>query len=780
MDHFGHHRRPRVEDRRLLTGLGRFTDDIGAERPLHMVMLRSAHAHAAIHGIDTTTAAAMPGVRAIVTGADVLAAGLGAIPCVSLPRGADGRLHQVIEPPQLLLATDRVRHVGEAIAAVVAETAAQARDAAEAILLDEEPLPAVTDTAAALAPDAPQLWPQAPGNLCYTFDIGDEAAVAAAMSAAHHVTRITVVNQRISANPIEPRAALGQWDPSSRRYHLTAPLQTPHQIRNILATRVLKIPERDLRVTSPDVGGGFGMKGVLFREYGLVLWLARRLGRPVRWTATRSESLLADEHARDNVTDGVLALDRDGRFLALSVQTIAAIGAQVGFRGAHSPVNNLGSLAGVYTTPAIHARVRAVFTNTAPTAPYRGAGRPEATYLLERLIDRAAGELGIDRIDLRRRNLIPASAMPYRTGLLFTYDTGDFAAGMDMALTAADWAGFPARRAESAACGKRRGIALINAIEQAGGPIGTPLEERADIRFDAEGGVTLLVGTNSNGQGHETIFAQMLADRLGMDRDQVRVVQGDTDLVPFGRGTFGSRSAAAAGSSIAIGADRVIAKGRAIAAHLLEAAEADIDFDAGRFAIAGTDRGLSLTDVLRASLTPGRLPPGMEAGLDEAVAHATAAPTYPNGAHVCEVEVDPETGQVAILRYLVADDVGTVVDHTMLAGQVHGGVAQGIGQALGEHLLYDPEGGQNLTASFMDYAIPRAADLPAFEMLDNPHPSTANRLGVKGGGEAGTIGAPPAIINAILDALGVGELDMPATPARIWSALNPAARSAAG
>ncbi len=774
MEKFGGHRQGRVEDRRLLTGLGRFTDDLAPPGALHMVVLRSPHAHAVIRAIDTTAARAMPGVRAVVTAEDVAAAGLGCIPCVSRPRLKDGRAHPIIEPRFALLAEGRARYVGDAVAAVVAMTAQQAKDAAEAVEVDYDPLPAAADTGAAVLADAAQIWPEAPGNLCFTFELGDEAALQAAVARAHHVTRLRLVNQRVSANPMEPRAAIGIWDAAEGRYHLISPLQTPHQIRAVLATAVLRVPERALRVTSPDVGGGFGMKGALFREQALVLWLAKTLGAPVRWTAERGESLLADEHARDNVTEALLALDIDGKFLAIGVRTVAAVGAYVGLRGAHSMVNNLGSLSATYTTPVIHARVLGAFTNTQPTAPYRGAGRPEATYAVERLIDAAAAELGMDRVALRQRNLIPASAIPWDTGFMFAYDSGDFARGMAMALEGADWDGFPARRAEAASRGMLRGIGIANAIEQAGGPLGSPAEERADVRFDPDGGITLLVGTNSNGQGHETIFARMLADQLGIAAEGVRVVQGDTDLVPFGRGTYGSRSAAAGGSAVLRAGEKVIAKGKLIAAHLLEAAPADIEFVAGRFRIAGTDRALPLLDVVRAAFAPSRLPPGMEPGLDQAALFAASAPTYPNGCHICELEIDPETGATAILRYLVADDVGHVVDHTMLEGQVHGGVAQGIGQALCEHLIHDAAG-QVVTASFMDYAMPRAADLPVFALLDNPHPTSVNPLGAKGGGEAGTIGAPPAVISAVLDALaprGVTHIDMPATPARIWAALH--------
>jgi carbon-monoxide dehydrogenase large subunit len=778
-ERFGHAaRRHRREDERLLRGLGRFTADLVPLDALRLVVLRSPHAHARIRAIRTEAARGTPGVLAIVTGVELEAAGLGTIPCVSRPRDAGGRPREILEPPHRILATDCVRFVGDAVAAIVATTRAAALDAAEAVEVDYEPLDPVTATELAGTKDAPLLWPDIPANRSFTFEMGDAAAARRAMASAAHVTRLRLINQRVHASPIEPRVAIGSWDEGARRWHLTAPLQTPHQVRSVLANAVLKVPERQLRVTSPpDVGGGFGLKGGLFREFALVLWLARHLRRTVAWIGERSESFLADDHARDNVTEAALALDADGRFLAITAETDAAIGAMVALRGAHSMTNNLGSLAGVYATPVIHARVHGVFSNTAPTAPYRGAGRPEATYVVERLIDAAAAEMGIDRIALRRRNLIPREALPYRTGLLFTYDSGDFARGMALAAEAVDIAGFPARRAAAAARGKLRGLGLINAIEQAGGPFGSPAEERADIRFEPDGGIMLALGTAAAGQGHETVFARLLAEKLGVAEESIRVVQGDTDLVPFGRGTYGSRSVAAAGSALALAADKVIAKGRRIAAHLLESAEADLAFRDGGFVVEGTDRRVAFTEILRVAFSPPRLPPGLEPGLDQAAIFAATAPTYPNGCHVCEVEIDPDTGELAILRYVVADDVGTVIDHAMLQGQVQGGVAQGIGQALMEQMLHDPVSGQVLTASFMDYALPRATDIPPVALLDNPHPTPVNPLGAKGGGEAGTIGAPPAVIGAILDALapcGVTQIDMPATPERIWRALRDA------
>ena len=767
----------RSEDQRLLTGRGRFVENLRPADAASAYVLRSTHAHARIVGLDASAAAAMPGVLAILTGADVLADGLGAIPCVSLPRSADGRPQAVIEPPYLALATDRVRFVGDAVALVVAETLIQARDAAEQIAIEYETLPAVVDTVRAADADAPQLWSVAPGNRSFVYELGDESAVDAALARADHVARLRMTISRVTANPIETRNAIGAFDRASGRYTLTSGNQTPHQLRSVLAKTIFKVPETLIRILSPDVGGGFGLKGGLFREQILVMWAARRLGRPVAWMGERGESLLADEHARDNVTDAELALDRTGRFLGLRVRTIANLGAYVALRGAHPPTNNLGSLSGVYTTPEIHARVDGVFSNTSPTSSYRGAGRPEATYVLERVIDLAADELGIDRLEIRRRNTIASAAMPYKTKLLFTYDSGAFERNMTLAAEASDWAGFAARRAHSLAQGKLRGIGIANCIEQAGGPYGSPWEERADLRFDPGGGIVVMVGTMSNGQGHETVFADMVASSFGLPREAVRVVQGDTDIVPFGRGSFGSRSLMAAGSALTQACEQVIAKGCRIAAHLFEAAEADVIFEGGSFKVSGTDRALTFGEIVRAAFSVHKLPPDLSGGLDSSVTYAPQEPSYPNGCHVCEVEIDPDTGALAILRYVVADDVGRVINHAIVEGQVHGGVAQGAGQALFESVIYDRDSGQLVTGSFMDYAMPRADDLPAIQILSNEVPCTTNPLGVKGAGEAGVIGAIPAVIGAVVDALrplGIRHIDMPATPERIWRAIQDA------
>ena len=767
---------PRFEDARLLRGLGRYTDDIRMPHEASMAIVRSPHAHARIRGIDTAAAAAAPGVLAVLTGADLLADGWGTLHTIVERKQRDGS--PMAHPPYRLLALDEARFAGDAVAIVIASSAAAAADARDLVDVDYEPLPSVTDAAVAVQPGAPAVWPdEVPDNVSFVYHLGDRAATDAAFARAHHVSRLDFRISRVSANPMEPRNAIGLHDPVEDRFTLYAGLQSPHLMRSVLSERTMMIPPHRLRVVSPDVGGGFGMKGALYPEYPLVLWAAKRVGRPVRWTATRSESFLADYHARDNVSTIELALDAHGVFLALRIRTLANIGAYLAHSAPHSSTNNLGGLAGVYRTPAIHAEVLGVFTNTPSNAPYRGAGRPEATYALEQVIDLAAREMGIDRVAIRRRNLIPPEAMPFRTGLVFTYDSGAFERNMDMALTEADWDGFPARRAEAAARGKLRGIGLANAIEIAGGPFRTPGEEGAEIRFDPSGSATLLMGSHNHGQGHETTFRQMAASFLGLKPERVRVVYGDTDLIPHGKGTFGSRSMMAAGTALSRASDKVIARGKVIAAHLMEAAEVDITFDAGRFSIAGTDRGVGIEDVARASYIPAQLPPDREMGFGALAITTPDEASFPNGCHVCEVEVDPETGEVDMARYLVVDDVGTVVNPLLVKGQIHGGVAQGLGQVLMEAIRYEPGSGQLQTGSFMDYAMPRAADVPAMTVISNPVPTPTNPLGVKGAGEAGCVGALPAITSALLDALapvGVTAFEMPATPDRVWAAMQQA------
>lgn len=772
---------PRAEDLRLTTGRGRYVDDIMANRETHMAVIRAPHAAARIVSIDPSEAEALPGVLAVLTGADLVADGVGTLHTMVQRHKRDGTPME--RPPFHPLALDLVRYIGEGVAIVVAETRNAARDAADMVMVDYEPLDAVSSALAAAEPGAPAVWPGlVDDNICFVFEAGDRARMEDAFAKADHITSLDFRVTRVSANALEPRNALGSYDSIEERYTLTAGVQIPHKIRSEIAEKTLGIDPMRLRIIAPDVGGAFGMKGSPYPEHILVLWAAKKLGRPVRWTATRSESFLSDFHARDNFTKVELALNKAGKFLGLKVRTKANLGAYLGFNTPHSPTNNLGGLSGVYTTPAIHAEVLGVYTNTQPTAPYRGAGRPEATYAIERVIDLAAGELGIDPVDLRRRNLIPASSMPYDTGFLFVYDTGEFEQNMDIALEASDYKGFDARKSESEACGMLRGIALVNAIEIAGGPFRNTNEEGAEIRFDTGGGVTLLMGTQNHGQGHETAFRQMAVEFLGIRPEAVRVTSGDTDRVTHGRGTFGSRSAMAGGLALRRAADKIIARAREIAAHLLESDPEQVDFDAGTFYVRDSNRTMRIEEVARASYIRGKLPLDWDMGLCEAAIVVPPEANFPNGVHVCEVEVDPKTGRVTIQSYLVVDDVGTVVNPMLVKGQIHGGVAQGIGQAAGEEVVFDADSAQLLTGSFMDYPMPRASDLPMIDVISNPVPSTNNALGIKGAGEAGAVGALPAYMNAVINALaplGITHMDMPATPYRVWQAIDDAQRKRA-
>jgi carbon-monoxide dehydrogenase large subunit len=762
----------RVEDARFLRGAGRYVDDFAAPDAAHLVVLRSPHAAAHIRAIRADAARAMPGVLLVLTAG--MLEGLGVLRCVTPRHRRDGA--PLAQTPWRMLAEDQVRYVGDAVVAVVAHSREAAQDAAEAIEVDYDPLPCVTDVAEATQPGAPVVWPGlAPGNESFVFRLGDAAAVQAAFARAAHVARLEFRITRVSANPMEPRNALASHDPVEDRYTLVTGTQLPHVMRNEIAEHALGIATNQLRIISPDVGGGFGMKESPFQEYVLALHAAKRLGRPVRWTATRTESFLSDTHARDNLSTAELALDAEGGFLALRVETLANLGAYLAWQGPVSSTNNVGGLAGVYRTPHIFTEVRGIFTHTQPTAPYRGAGRPEAIHAIERVIDLAADQMGIDRIALRRHNMIPPGAMPFRTGLDYTYDSGDFPRNMELALQAADWAGFEARRREASGRGRLRGIGIANAIESAGGPHRGPMEEAAEIRFDSGGSVTLLMGSHNHGQGHETVFRQIATARLGIAPERIRFINGDTDLVTHGRGTIGSRSMMAAGGALVGAADRIIARGRHIAAHLLEAAEADIEFAGGVFRVAGTDRGIGIGELARASYRPGALPAGAEMGLSALLITRPGDATFPNGCHICEVEVDPDTGETALLNYVVVDDVGTVINPLLLKGQIHGGIAQGLGQVFGETIRYADGTGQLLTASFMDYAMPRASDLCAITVLSNPVPTATNPLGVKGAGEAGTVGALPAVLGAVVDALrplGVTHLDLPATPGRVWAAIQ--------
>ncbi|MBV9829326.1 MAG: xanthine dehydrogenase family protein molybdopterin-binding subunit [Alphaproteobacteria bacterium] len=763
----------RYEDKRLLTGNGRYQGDVNLAGQVYGVVLRSPHAHARIRGIDASAALAAPGVLAVLTGDDLVAAKLGVMGVPFQRKRPDGS--PMFARAHLGLAHERVRFVGEPVAFVVANTLAEAKDAAEMVEVDYEILPSVTDTAEA-GDGRVAVWDECPDNISNLFESGNKAATEAAFAGAAHIVKRRYVISRVYAHFMEPRGALGVWDAGEERFTLYADVQYPHRVRQALATRIFKIPESRIRVIAGDVGGGFGTKGWQYPEHRLVLLAARQLRRPVKWQCERSEAVLADEHARDNVSDAELALDRDGKFLALRVKTLANVGAYVSSeRNLLASFSNVGTLTGVYDIPAAYVGVLAVMAHTNGTAPYRGAGRPEATYVIERLIDDAARELGQDPVELRRRNLIANAKLPYKTALGLNYDCGDFTGNQATVLELADWAGFAARRAESEARGRLRGIGLANPIEKAAGPG----QEFAEIRFHPSGNVTLLMGSKNQGQGHETTFKQVLSEKLGIDPRDIQYIDGDTDRVAFGIGTNGSRSTVIGGSALWMAADKIIAKGKRLAAHLLEAAEADIEFGEGAFTVAGTDRSLSLGDVAKAAFRANNLPPGLEGGFYETGTFSPDDFTYPNGSHVCEVEIDPETGHLDIVKYVVVDDVGTVVNPIGLKGQIHGGVAQGLGQALMERVVYDNGSGQMLTGSFMDYAMPRADAVPYMSVTSNPVPTRRNPLGAKGAGEAGTVGALPAIVNAVMDALaplGVANFDMPATPDRIWAAIA-AARS---
>ncbi len=760
----------RTEDFRFLTGNGRYTDDISLPGQAYGFVLRSPHAHARILSLDASAAKAAPGVLAVLTAAELKADKIGELPCDVPLKSKDGR--PLVKPRRPLLQGERARYVGDPVAFVVAEKLQQARDAAELIEVGYEALPSITSTKGAVEPGAPLVWEKAPHNLCFDWENGSKRATDAAFARAKRVVRLELINNRIVPSPMEPRGAIGDYDPAADRLTLYTSSQGSHGLREAFARAVLKIPEEQLRVVTPDVGGGFGMKIFPYPEQGLVLWAARRLRRPVKWTSERGEAFLSDNHGRDNVSTAELALDEKARFLALRVATVANLGAYLSQFGPFIPTEaGTHMLAGVYTFDAVYVEVKGVFTNTAPVDAYRGAGRPEAAYLLERLVDHAARDLALAPDEIRRRNFITREAMPYKTAMGLVYDTGDFAHVMEEAIKVSDWAGFAARRQASRRAGKLRGIGMCYYIERCGGGD----DERAHIRFERDGQVNLFVGSLSNGQGHETAFAQLAADRLGLHIDRIKVIQGDTDLIDFGRGTGGSRALPVQGTAVVKTADKVLEKAKRIAAHLLEASELDVEFKEGMFAIAGTDRRVSIDEVAKAAFDAKRLPKGMAPGLEEKARHGPAEFTYPNGCHICETEVDEATGRVDVARYTVVDDFGAVVNPLMLAGQIHGGVAQGVGQALLERTVYEAASGQLLSGSFMDYDLPRADNLPEIHFTTRNLPSTANPLGVKGAGEAGAIGAPPAVINAVVDALaglGVRHVDMPATAEHVWRAIQ--------
>ena len=758
----------RLEDPRFITGRGRFVDDIDLPMQCHGVVVMSPHAHARIKRIDTAKAKAAPGVLAVLTGADVTADGLGAFSPV-MPEDMGGP--KGYRTLRSILAIGKVRALGERVAFVVAETLFQAKNAAELVDVDYEPLPAVVNVEDAVKPGAPAVWDEAPSNVAVGLMMGNKEAVDAAFANAKHVVTLKLINSRVSANTIEPRAALGQYHPDSESYTLYSTTQNPHGTRQHVAGNVLKITELKLRVISPDVGGGFGMKNGGYPEDALVVWASRRVGgRPVKWVSTRSEAFVGDAHGRDQVVTGELALDDKGKILGLRVNALHQMGSHIFEAGIVVPLYAIKLAPGVYNIPAVFAAAKAVLTNTTPMAPYRGAGRPEATFLIEQLIERAARVIGIDPIEIRRRNFIPASAMPHKiphSGM--TYDSGDFTLVMDECLKLADWDGYAKRAAESKKSGKLRGRGIGYFLEEA-----AVFNEKMVIRFDPSGTATIVAGTHSHGQGHQTVYSQMVHEWLGVPIDSIRFIQGDTNEVPIGRGTYGSRSMHVGGNALKRAADAIIEKAKPMAAIMMEAAAGDIEFKDGSFRIVGTDRALPLTAVAMSLHRPMMLPPQFELGLEASGTFSAEPSNYPNGCHVCEVEIDTETGMVSLVRYAAVDDVGKVMNRLLCEGQIHGGVAQGVGQALMESIVFDAEG-QLLTGSFQDYVMPRAEDFPDMVSELTEVPATTNPLGIKGAGEAGATGAPPAVISAILDALkplGIEHIDMPATPSRVWAAIN--------
>ncbi len=752
----------RKEDDRFIIGRGRYGDDVNIPGQSHACFVRSPHAHARIVSIDASEASAAAGVLAVLTGRDMAAAGLGGMPCIAeLPGRNGGRA--AVKPYRSALCIDTARHVGDPAAMVIARTWQQARDAAELVSVDYEELPAVTDAAQALQPGAPQIWPEAPGNLVVDWELGDRAATEAAFARAHHVTRLRLVNNRLVANPMEPRMAIGEYDPATDHYTIHTATQGVFRWRGLAAEAVFHIPPEKMRVRTYDVGGSFGMKAFLYPEQIAVLWAAKQIGRPVKWTADRAESFLTDNQGRDQLNEAELALDKEGRMLAVRVHTIGNVGAYASVMGPGVFALGAGGLqVGVYAVPVMYLNVKPVFTNTTPTDAYRGAGRPEAAYIIERLVDAAAREMGVAPDELRARNFIRPEQMPYATAGGYIYDSGNFLTVMNEAKRLADWSGFAARKRERMARGELSGIGMAYYVEKAGGP---PMETaRLDVLPDDT--IRVFMGNQSNGMGHETVYAQIITDALGVPFERISVTSGDTNELPAGGLSGGSGSGLMGGGAAGLAAEAAIAKGKLIAAEQLEAAAADIEYDAGHFRIAGTDRSISLFDTARASGNNGFGANGEY--------HNTPF-QFPNGCHICEVGIDPETGVIRVLNYTAADDFGHVLNPMIVEGQVHGGVAQGLGQALGEHAVFDPDTGQMLSGSFLDYWMPRADDMPDFTVAYCNTPCTTNEMGIKGCGEAGSTGAPPALMNAVLDAvahLGIKHLDMPLTPFAMWRALQ--------
>ena len=771
---------PRKEDQRFITGKGRYTDDINLPGQLYAAFARSPHAHATIKSLDVEAAKSAPGVVAVYTGPDLETAGVGGLICGWVVTQKNGEPHKAPKHP--VIAVDKVRHVGEAVAMVIAESLSQARDAVEQIEVDYEPLTPTIDLAATFESGAAQVHDDVPNNTCYDWEVGDKAAADAAFAKAAHVTKLDLIQNRLIPNAIEPRAALGNFDSGTGEFTLYTTSQNPHVARLIYAAFIGIAPENKLRVVAPDVGGGFGSKIYVYTEDTAVLWAAGQVGRPVKWTADRSESFLGDAHARDHVTHAELALDENNKFIGLRCHTLANMGAYLQVFSTCVPSYLYACLlAGQYKTPAIHCEVKAGFTNTGPVDAYRGAGRPEATYVVERLVEKAAQERGLDPAELRRINFIQPEEFPYETPVLMTYDSGNFPLLLDKALGHIKYDQFAARKADSESRGKLRGIGFSCFIESCGlGPSrvigalggGVGQWESANIKFNPTGSVTLFTGSHSHGQGHETVFAQIVSDRLGVPLESVEVVHGDTGIVPFGMGSYGSRSGPVGGGAIAKAADKIVEKGKKIAAHLLEASVEDIEYDGGVFTVAGTDRTKTMAEIAFAAYVPHNYPlEELEPGLDETGFFDPVNFTFPSGTHICEVEVDPDTGIVDVVDWVAVDDFGTVMNPLVVDGQVHGGVAQGVGQALLEGCVYDPESGQLTTGSYMDYCMPRADDLPSIRLDVTDIPCPHNPLGAKGCGEAGAIAAPAAAMNAVINAIGI-DIDMPATPEKVWRALQ--------
>ena len=760
----------RKEDPTLLRGQGRYTDDVNLSNQAYCVMVRSQYAHGIIKGIDISAAKAMPGVLGVWTGTDLDAAGFGALKTMMVLPNRDGTPMKT--PTRHSLATDKVRFVGDPVAFVVAETVAQAKDAAEAVEVDIDPLPAVTDARAAAQPGAPLVFDDVPANVCLDFHAGDEAKVAEAFARAAHVTRLSLISNRIVVSAMEPRTAIAHYDPAIDRYIFHAGNQGAFGLKHQMA-QLLGVKPDQVRVLTGNVGGSFGMKGSPYPEYAGLFHASKLLGRPVKWTDERSGSFVSDQHGRDHDFTGELALDKDGNFLAVRLTGFANVGAYLAnvgpLMGSAGVTRNL---AAVYRTPLIEVSTKVTFTNTSPVGAYRGAGRPEANYFMERLITNAAREMGLDQIEMRRRNHIRPEEMPYKTASNTVYDSGEFSILMDQALKFADWDGFAARKAESAKKGKLRGIGIGDFLEVTA----PPTKEMGGIRFEANGDVTIITGTLDYGQGHATPFAQVLSDRLGIPFEKIRLLQGDSDELIAGGGTGGSKSIMASGAAIVEASEKVVDNGKKIASVVLEAAVADIEFQRGRFAIVGTDRGIGIMELAEKLRGGLKLPEGTPTTLDVKHVHEAAPSAYPNGCHICEVEVDPETGVVEVVKYAMVNDFGTVINPMLVAGQAHGGIVQGIGQALFERTVYS-EDGQFLTGSYTDYALPRASDAPFFTGDFHPVPAKTNVLGAKGCGEAGCAGSLPSVMNAVVDALlplGITHIDMPATPQRVWDAIQKA------